>query len=86
MAAGYLLQVRGERGPQRPHVAGGGQMHAARVRVVAGADGGIAAAPASAAALCQPGRRDGPGVAGRLRGSAGLTTETQYIRHAVTVP
>jgi hypothetical protein len=36
-------------------------MHAARVRVVADADGGIAAALASAAALYQPGRRDGPG-------------------------
>jgi hypothetical protein len=32
------------------------------------------------------GRRDGPGAAGRPRGSAGLTTETPYTRHAATVP
>jgi hypothetical protein len=52
-----------------------GQMHAARVRVVVHPDGGIAAALASAATLYQP---DGPGAAGRPRGSAGLTTETSH--------
>ena len=42
--------------------------------------------PAGTAMTDQPGRRDGPGAAGRPRGSAGLTTATPYTRHAATVP
>jgi cytosine/adenosine deaminase-related metal-dependent hydrolase len=52
------------------------------------AGGGVRrrAAPGRSSLTDQPGRRDAPGAAGRPRGSAGLTTETPYTRHAATVP